>query len=129
MDKKRLAVDLCVGLILAFAVAMLRDLFDAASATDAAKAICDGFFVAAVAIGGIGVLGFIRNQGAFDGMMFGVSKVFRVKWKRFGDYRESFADFQEKKSKKRSPMKEIIFAGAILLGLSIITLAVYLLVE
>ena len=125
-SRKRLLVDLGGGLIGAFAVAWLKGIFVAESATGVFSALCDGFFVAAVLLLGLGALGYVRNTGVFDAGFFSLKKVFQLKWQGLGNWREEYHEYLANKKTKRSTPKPQLIAGAIYMGLSLVCLVLYL---
>ena len=126
MNGKRFIIDLAIGLALAGLVAGLRGLFSAVTAAERVSAVCDGFFVAAVLTGGLGILKYVRNQGFFDAAFFGLRQLFRLRWQSSADWREKYHEYLETKRRDRSPASPQMLAGLVLLVLSLMALAVYL---
>ena len=124
--KKKTVTGLVVGLVISVLVAWLKGVFEAGTRAESFSALCDGFFVSAVLLGGIGVLTWVRNSGSFDAMFFGVSKVFKLKWSALGDWREEYGDYQKKKKANRSSPKPLLICGGVYLVLAVAMLICYL---
>ena len=124
--KTRLIAGLVSGLVLAAGTAALRGLFTAPEAAERVRCLCDGFFVAAVLLGGLGGLTWVRNQGVFDSAVYSVKTAFSVRWRMFGDYRESREEYQDRKAKGRGPAGPLLLAGGVYLLVSVALLAGYL---
>ena len=94
--------------------------------------ICDGFFVATVVVLGFGGLVWCRNKGAFDMITFGVSTAFHLHYlfsKNLYEEKEDFYGYKQRKAAARKPVTGILIAGAIYLGLSLVMLAIYYIVD
>ena len=95
--------------------------------------LCDGFFVTAVLLLGMGGLKFFRNKGTFDMMSYSVSSVFQLHFpfvkmdSPLNARQEDFADYKERKKAKRKPASDLLWAGLIYLVLAVIMLVIYLL--
>lgn len=96
--------------------------------------LCDGFFVAAVALLGFGGLKFTRNQGMFDMLTYSISTTFQLHYpftkmnSPLEERQESFLDYKERKRAKRKSASELLWAGLAYLVLALIMLAVDFLV-
>ena len=88
--------------------------------------LCNGFFVAAVMLLGVGGLKFIRNKGAFDVAGFGFSSVVRITFPFLGDNKEEdIHEYRERKAQERKGAGGLLAAGAIYMVLSILALCLY----
>ena len=88
--------------------------------------LCDGFFVAAVLLLGVGGLRALRNRGAFDVAGYGISSAVRVTFPFLGNgEREDIMEYRRRKAEKRRSAGGLLLAGAVYLVLSLITLGVY----
>lgn len=89
--------------------------------------VCDGCFVAAVAVLGFGLIAWVRGKGGFDMMGYSLSNVFRLHLPGSGrPFEEGFAEYRERKSRLRRPVSGILLAGLLWLGLALASLLVYL---
>lgn len=90
--------------------------------------LCDGFFVAAVALLGFGGLKYTRNQGMFDMLTYSISSTFQIHYpftkmnSPLEERQESFVDYKERKRAKRKPAGELLWAGLVYLVLALIML-------
>ena len=94
------------------------------------SALCDGFFVAGVLILGSGGLKFVRNQGQFDVITYGVSHWFTNRWSGLSpmsqEHRdEDLAEYKERKREERKSPLGLVIAGVIYLVLAGIMLLFY----
>lgn len=125
--RKRTAIALAGGFAGVLLVSSLRGLWTAGTGAEAFSALCDGFFVTAVLLGGMGLLDFVRNQGAFDAAFFGIRKVFQLKWPGLGDWREEYREYLARKKARRKSPRPLLTAGAVYLVLAFAALGAYLL--
>ncbi len=90
---------------------------------------CDGFFVGACVLIGVGILQLVVNQGTFDVIAVGFSNLFSV-FKKDGTKKyDGIYGYQEAKQAKRKQNKynriPIAFAGLLLLIVALILRAIY----
>lgn len=94
--------------------------------------LCDGCFVAAVALLGTAGLRFANKQGTFDMMAFGVRTVFYTAFpaaRPTNELRdEDYVGYSERKRAARKSPKQQLIAGLVFLVLSVALLGVYTLV-
>lgn len=124
MSEKRKAflTSLAAGAVLAAAVYALNVSRDYGWS----RSVCDGFFVAAVMLLGIGLIRAINNRGAFDvagyGLRMAVELVLPV-LKR--EEKEDIHQYRERKEAERKSPAGLLLAGAVYLVLSLAALGVY----
>ena len=88
--------------------------------------LCDGFFVAATLLLGIGGLRAIRNKGAFDVAGYGLSSAVHTAFPFLrGDQDEDIMGYLQRKAEKRKGAGGLLAAGAVYLALSLIILTLY----
>lgn len=88
--------------------------------------LCNGFFVAAVMLFGVGGLKFVRNKGAFDVVGFGFSSVIKTTFPFLSDNKEEdIHEYRERKAEKRKDAGGLLAAGAIYMALSVLALGLY----
>lgn len=90
---------------------------------------CDGFFVGACVLIGVGILQLVVNQGTLDVIAVGFSNLFSV-FKKDGTKKyDGIYGYQEAKQAKRKQNKynriPIVFAGVLLLIVALILRAIY----
>ena len=90
------------------------------------RCICDGFFVAAVLLLGIGGIKAARNKGSFDVAGFGLRHVvdMTIPALRRGE-KEDMQQYRERKALERKSSVGLLLAGGVYLVLSVIALIVY----
>lgn len=93
------------------------------------RRLCDGCFVAAVLLFGVGVLRFVANQGAFDVLGYGVQSVFHlhVPGASIGNARdqETMQDYRDRKAKKRKSPAGLLYASLVWLAVSVLFLIAF----
>lgn len=120
---------LIAGLCAACAVALISMLsgfgFDR-TAQQNLSALCDGFFVSGILIGGIGAMVWVSTTGFFDILAYGFKNLsilllFRRdrKYKRFYDYKA------ERDAKRQKPQFFLLGIGLILLAIAGVILCFY----
>lgn len=133
MDEKRKGILIHIGIGAVFAVLVI--ILNWQKGYQMTHLLCDGFFVAAVALLGSGGLKFARNQGVFDMLTYSVSTTFQIHYpftkmnSPLEERRESFVDYKERKRVKRKPATELLCAGSVYLVLAVVMLVADLLLS
>jgi hypothetical protein len=90
--------------------------------------LCDGFFVTAILLLGMGVMVWIAGLGGFNGMkyiFYSVANIFSPKNNKF-EARKSYYDFlKEQEKKEKSDNRHLIVAGCIWILISLLFLIVF----
>ena len=131
MSEKRKSIlfQICTGAVIAAAVAILGW----TRGHSVLRMLCDGCFVAAVILLGMGGLKFARNQGTFDMMTYSLKAVFHLHFpfskmnSPLEEREEDFADYKERKRAKRKSPSDMLWAGLLYLLASVVFLGIYLL--
>ena len=90
------------------------------------RCLCDGFFVAAVFLLGIGGIKAARNKGTFDVVGFGVRHVVDITIPALRrEEKEDLRQYQERKAMERKPSVGMLLAGLAYLALAVVALVVY----
>lgn len=112
-----------IGLILAVLISCLLGLFQAETAVDTLRILCDGFFVSAAVLLCIGGIQWTTNGGVMDGLGYasrtGVARMRRD----FETAKQSFAEYRENREKKARSPRYLLLAGLLHL---VIALALYM---
>lgn len=116
-------IYMAVGAVIAaavFALNMSRDY-------EVTRCVCDGLFVAAAMLLGIGGIRGVRNRGAFDVTGYGIKTALETALPilRRGNGKETMDDYRQRKAAERKSARGILLAGAVYLVLSLAALAVY----
>ena len=114
---------LLVGFVIAaavFALNMSREY-------GAARSVCDGFFVAAVLLLGIGGIRGVRNRGAFDVTGYGVKTALETALPilRHDGKKETMDEYRQRKAEERKSSRGLLLAGAVYFLLSLVAFLVY----
>ena len=119
---KDFLVCLAVGVVITVPVSFLS----AGRGYPFLHSLCDGFFVAAALLLGVGGLRAIRNRGGFDVAGYGISSVVRTTFPFLrGDLDEDIIEYRQRKTEKRKGAWGLFAAGAVYLTLSVIVLFLY----
>ena len=88
--------------------------------------LCNGFFVAAVMLFGVGGLKAVRNKGTFDVAGFGFSSTVKLAFPFLGDNKEEdIHEYRERKAQERKGAGGLLAAGAVYMALSVLTLCLH----
>ena len=122
-DKLRdFLIHLAVGAVAAVAVFSLN----LSREYGALRSLCDGLFVAAVLLLGVGGIKAARNKGSFDVAGFGLRHVvdMTIPALRRGE-KEDMQQYRERKALERKSSVGLLLAGGVYLALSAIALGIY----
>lgn len=96
--------------------------------------LCDGSFAAGMLLGGMGVILYCANKGAFNlfgyGARFGLNLILPIfgknPWAANGE-RETYYDYCERKSEQEpKPVSHLLIAGGLYLAIAAVLLVIYL---
>lgn len=122
MPKRRaVAVDLAVGAVIAAAVGALG----ASRGDEPFRWLCDGAFVAAVMLLGVGGLRLAANKGTFDVAGFGAKVAVDTALPFLQHKKETILEYKERKAQARKSPAPLLIAGGCWLALSLVFLALY----
>lgn len=120
--RKGILLSFAVGAVLAAAVCALNVSRDYGWS----RSVCDGLFVAAVMLLGVGIIRAVYNRGAFDVAGYGLRKAAELAipaLKR--EEKEDIQQYRERKNAGRKSPAGLLLAGTVYLVLSLAALAVY----
>lgn len=127
--RRYLIAGLCAACAVAL-ISMLRGFGLDRTAQQNLSALCDGFFVSGILIGGIGAMVWVSTTGFFDILAYGFKNLsilllFRRdrKYKRFYDYKA------EQDAKRQKPQFFLLGIGLILLAIAGVMLYFYSFVQ
>ena len=114
-----------IGLVLAFLVSWLLGLFQAETAVDTVRILCDGFFVAAAMLLCAGGFQWTSNGGVMDGLGY-AAKVGVARMKRdFETAKQGFGAYQEDRRRKARSPKYLLLAGLVHLAAALALYGAY----
>lgn len=93
------------------------------------RCVCDGFFVSAVMMLGVGAIKEVRNRGAFDVAEFGLRHVVTITIPALNWEKEDLLTFKDRKFRERRGASNILLAGAVMLVLTFLSFGVYSLTQ
>ncbi len=128
-NPKKLYILLGTGFVIAAVVSVTQGLFSSPSAADALRHLCDGCFVAALLLLGSGGLVWTYSGGVLDGLGFSTKTLLSLKWKAFGDYKESFQEYRQRRELKNGSPRPYLVAGGCWLLVSVLLFLAYTLVK
>lgn len=122
MPKRRQVVtDLLVGAAICAAVVLLgRE-----QGHSWLHVLCDGTFVAAVMLLGVGGLVLARNKGTFDVAGYGTKVALNTALPFLHSEKETILEYKERKARARKSPSALFLSGGCFLALSIIFLIAY----
>lgn len=90
------------------------------------RCLCDGLFVAAVFLLGIGFIKLARNEGTFDTAGYGLRSALDVAIPALRrDEKETLEQYRERKARERRSSAGMLLAGLVYLILSLVALLLY----
>ena len=94
------------------------------------QVLCDGFTVSGVLLLCFSGLVWSRNQGTFDMISFGVSRITKFRYGKLDDEerKESFYDYRQRKSATRQNATASLKAGAVYMALALVFLLLFFLI-
>lgn len=124
---KRFLIALALGLVMAFLISAYRGLFSVTTTADRMLCLCDGFSVSGLLFLSIGLMALIAGEGGFDVLIYAVMKgLHHIVPGRFGEDVGTYYDYKlvKMEKKKKSPAF-LAVAGAVLLGIGLIFMAIW----
>ena len=92
----------------------------------ALRSLCDGLFVAAVLLLGVGGIKTARNKGTFDVAGFGLRHVVDMSVPVLRrEEKEDLQQYRERKALERKSSAGLLLAGGVYLAMSVIVLVIY----
>ena len=120
--RRRLLTCLAAGAVLAAAVCALN----VSRGYGWSRSVCDGFFVAAVMLLGMGSIRAVSNRGAFDVAGYGLRMAIELALPVLRrEEKEDIHQYRERKEAERKSPAGLFGAGAVYLVLSLAALVVY----
>lgn len=120
--KKEFLLNMLAGAIISVLVFILNF----SRGYELARCFCDGFFVAAAMLLGVGGIKGVRNKGTFDVIGFGLRSALEtaIPMLRHGE-KEDIEQYRQRKAKERRGASPMLIAGAVYLVLSFAALGIY----
>ena len=129
LPRKKLLILVCVGLAIVLLVIFTQGITRAAGMKDILRCLCDGFFVAGALLLGAGGLVWGHAGGVTDGLGFSMKTFLSLKWKRVGDYKESFSDYRARREARSGDPKPYLLVGGGYFLLALLLFAGYSIVK
>ncbi len=119
----RCLIIVLVGSLFAFLISVARGVFGAADATAVYHALCDGFTVVGIVFTGFGLLLFVSNEGAFDGLSYALKAFFGMFRKSYS--RESYYDYRTRRGQKKMNFTSLLISGLVIILIAIVIYILY----
>lgn len=117
------------GLAFFLICAMVNGLFSETNALEILRKLTDCFTVAGVVLAGVGGLSWASSKGAYDIIKYGFDWVIKPFTSRRNQF-ESFYDFKQRREEDRKPwLRECLIAGLGFIGVAVVLVVVYLVIE
>lgn len=122
-------VTALVGAVMALLVLSANDFTVGAGARERCRVLCDAFTIPGVILSMCSLLGFVAKQGIFDGLSYSLKYAvsFLIPGKALDRRSEHYADYVERKQKKRSGRSSwfMLWVGLAYLALSLVFLSLF----
>ena len=119
-------ITAAVGMAIAVAYALVKDVFSQTDTQEVLKILCDAFFIPAVFITSFGGLVCASNGGTFDMISYGVQRLFGLLQKDVTKVKHrTFHDYREERQKKNRSFGYLLVVGLAFLLVSIVFLIIY----
>lgn len=118
---RRYIITTAVGAAIAVLTMLLGNIQKAENAAAVFRIISDGLFTAGVVLCGFGLLVFSGNSGTFDGLAYGVGKVFqlfRSDYEKLRKTQKTYYEYVKEKHEKKAPFRFLLITGAVYLVLA-----------
>ncbi len=126
--KKYLITFLC-GFAGVLGILWMKDVFSQTEMSAIFHILCDSFFVVGVLMVCIGLLIFTCNEGALDGLSYGV-KAFVNLFRKTGLKKyDSYFDYKAARSEKKTPFGHLVISGLFFIAVSLVMLYFYYLYQ
>ncbi len=122
---KQYLITTCVGLLLTFLIAFLRDLASQTETKEIIKILCDSFFVSGILLTCVGLLIVASNLGAFEMLIYGMTSFIDYFRKKSERKYASFYDYHESRANSKTSFWYMLIIGLALIGVSLIFLMAY----
>jgi hypothetical protein len=122
---KKYLITIGMGLAMALWVAYTKGAFAQTDTAALFHILTDSFFVPAVLITGMGLLVFVSNEGAFDGLTFAVSSFINVFRKEKKNQYTTYYDYKKSKGDRDRSFGFMIVVGLGFMAITGIMLLIY----
>lgn len=117
-------ITLVVGGLLTLWMAVSRGVMEPIEPVKLYHILCDSFFVVGFFITAIGVLVFVSNEGAFDGIVYSVRAFVNI-FRKNKRKHESYYDFRTARAEHKFSFGFLLICGAVFLAISAVMYVLY----
>ena len=121
---RRLFVNIGVLVTIVVLVMLAGGIIHISDRHEVFRLLSDGFFTGGFILLALDCLWWIAGDGTFDAIGFTTKTFFSLKWSYFGDFKEKFYEYKERKKRTRFS-KEMAIAGGIGIIVAVIYLVMY----
>ena len=118
-------LTLSVGFLIAGLVAMSKNILEKELLSMVFHVLADSFIVPGVLITGMGGLIFVSNEGAFDGLVYGVTSFLDIFRKEKRNKYRTFYDYKEGKNEKNMSFGFMLICGLVFLAIAVVMYLLY----
>ncbi len=122
---KKFSITFAIGLVMAALVAWSKELPGQTDPVRIYHILCDSFCVSGVLLAGIGALIFVSNEGAFDGLTYGLRSFAQLFRKREKRVHETYFDYTARRAKTKFSFSYILLSGLLHLAICLVMYALY----
>ncbi len=112
--RKRVLIDIGIGLALFLALMGLRGGFAAADPAERWRCVSDSLFVPGILLAGFGLLVWVGDGGAFDALKFMIQKLFIIVLsdEKRAKYPRTFYDYKtQQEAREKANVSHMLFVG------------------
>lgn len=118
-------VTVGIGLLIALAVALSKNLFAQTNIRLIYAILSDSFLTAGVLVTGFGLLLFVTNEGVFDGLKYGFKVLAQMFKKHPTPVKETYYDYRTARGRSKVSFGYIVICGAAFLAICILFIILY----
>ena len=116
-------ITVAVGAVIALLFAASRGVFGGLDQKTLYHILSDSFTVVGVVSTGVGLLLFVSNEGAFDGLSYGLRSFFGIFRKNY--VKESYYDYKVRRGSHKMGFTTLLISGLVLLAVAIVFYLLY----
>ena len=122
---KRYLITLFIGFAAVFGIAVSRNVFSLEVGADLFHTLCDSFFAVGALMTCFGGIVFVSNEGAFDGISYGLTSFFDMFRKEKKNVFKDYYEYKQSKGDRNHSFGFLLICGLFFLAVAGIMLALY----
>jgi len=125
VNKRKLLIYVLCGLIITISLLFVRGAFNASTAKDTLRLVCDAFFLPGAMLILSGALIWSLDNGVADGITYSFKKIFDLRKRAYEEEKETYSEYKEKKHKNKGSVIEFFISGCCYLIVATALLIIY----